>query len=331
MKWTLYPISKFGEHQVQWNTLNQEFSDTPLLHADFVNPLLDFFAAGDELLAIFGDVSSPRAMAIVCKERLGAWRTFQPSQAPLGAWLQDPSDSTDFLLKSLQSALPGITINLSITQQDPVILPRPEHSANLTTLDYIDSAKVSVTGSFEDYWSQRGKNLRQNLRRQRNRLEREDITPTLRIVSEPEKVAEAVEVYGILESAGWKQTTNTAVDSGNAQGKFYTRMITNFCERGLGVVFQYHYDDSLVATDLCVVGGKSLVILKTTYNEEIKTSSPAMLMREEAFKYIFEQGSIENIEFYGKVMDWHLRWSSEVRTLFHVNRWSTLSKVLLRK
>jgi CelD/BcsL family acetyltransferase involved in cellulose biosynthesis len=331
MNWTFYPINEFAEYQEQWDRLNQNFSESPLLHTDFVIPLLEYFATGDELLAIYGDIRSPKAMAVLCKAKFGAWRTFQPSQAPVGTWLQNPSDSVEPLLKSLHTSLPGFKLNLSITQQDPLILPPPDQSANLATLDYIDSARISVAGSFEDYWSQRGKNLRQNLRRQRNRFKRENITPRLEIVSEPEKIAEAVQVYGNLESAGWKQATNTAVDIGNAQGKFYASMIRNFSERGQGLVFQYYFNDSLVATDLCIQGGGSLVILKTTYDEEINTSSPAMLMREEAFRYIFDQTSVQKIEFYGKVMDWHIKWSNEIRTLFHINYWSTTAKVLLRR
>ncbi len=331
MKWTLYPINEFFGYQEQWDRLNQTLSESPLLHTDFVIPLLECFATGNELLAIYGDTRNPKAMAILCKAKIGAWRTLQPSQAPVGAWLQSPEDSTESLLKTLHASLPGISINLSITQQDPLILPRPQHSENLTTLDYIDSAKVSVTGSFEEYWSKRGKNLRQNLRRQRNKLERENIAPRLETVSEPGNITEAVQAYGNLESAGWKRTTNTAVDIDNTQGTFYASMIRNFCERGRGLVFQYYYDDSLVATDLCIQGGGSLVILKTTYDEKIKTSSPAMLMRQEAFKYIFDQTPIQHIEFYGKVMDWHVKWSSEIRTLFHINYWSGMARALLRK
>ena len=39
--------------------------------------------------------------------------------------------------------------------------------------------------------------------------------------------------------------------------------------------------------------GGSLVILKTTYDESIKTISPAFLMREESFRGLFEEGRIE--------------------------------------
>jgi hypothetical protein len=74
-----------------------------------------------------------------------------------------------------------------------------------------------------------------------------------------------------------------------------------------------------VATDLCVLDNNTLVILKTTYDETIETSSPAMLMRQEVFQSIFAEKSIRRIEFYGKVMDWHTKWSDHFRVMYHVN------------
>jgi hypothetical protein len=49
-------------------------------------------------------------------------------------------------------------------------------------------------------------------------------------------------------------------------------------------------------------------------------------MREEACRRLFEDGRIRRIEFYGKVMEWHTRWTDEVRTMYHLNhyRWPVL-------
>lgn len=94
--------------------------------------------------------------------------------------------------------------------------------------------------------------------------------------------------YGGLESAGWKSETGTAVSFDNQQGKFYRDLLTRFSRQRRGFVYQYYYDRKLVATDLCISNGTCIVILKTTYDESIKTSSPAMLMRQEAFNNILK-------------------------------------------
>jgi hypothetical protein len=81
--------------------------------------------------------------------------------------------------------------------------------------------------------------------------------------------------------------------------------------------------------DLCIESGDVLVVLKTTYDEKVKVVSPATLMRHEIMSRLFEEGRIGRVEFYGKAMDWHLRWTNDLRTLYHVNgyRWSGLKRL----
>lgn len=319
MNWHLYPIAEFKQYSESWDRLNKQEAYTPLLSSDFVSPLLDYFSSRNDKLAIYGEHQNPNAMAIVTKPKFGVWETLQPSQAPLGLWLQDKSIDTAELLSSLRKALPFPSLLVGLTQQDPALLPRPEKSKRLSTLDYIQTARVTVNSSFQDYWSQRGKNLRQNLNRQRNRLAREEVQVTLKIITAAEEIPQAIVDYGRLESAGWKNAGGTAIHVDNDQGKFYRDMLTNFCSNQNTLIFQYYYNNLLVATDLCIKDTESLIILKTTYDESITTSSPAMLMRQQAFEYIFENSLVKKIEFYGKAMDWHTKWSEELRTLYHIN------------
>ena len=57
--------------------------------------------------------------------------------------------------------------------------------------------------------------------------------------------------------------------------------------------------------------------------------SPAFLMRLETFRKLFDERQIKRIEFFGKLMEWHTRWSDEVRTMYHVNyyRWPFLPRI----
>jgi hypothetical protein len=75
----------------------------------------------------------------------------------------------------------------------------------------------------------------------------------------------------------------------------------------------------VVAVDLCVNQNGSLIILKTTYNEEFSKQSPALQLKVEMLKhYAKHNDEISNIEFYGRVMEWHTRLDSTTRELQHV-------------
>lgn len=328
MPWQLLSASQFHQFHAACDALNASGPNTPLLDSRFIHHLLTKFGTGQEVLAINGDINAPTALTLLHREK-NVWSTFQPSQAPIGLWLSHPAASAPDLMRDLFSALPGYPLLIGITQQDPDLLPRPNDQGHIRTLDYIDTARISVSESFEDYWSGRGKNLRRNVKRQKNHLERDGITTRLEKSTLPSNVDEGVKDYGRLESAGWKANTGTAVHPDNAQGRFYCAMLKAFCETGDGLIYRYWYNDRLVATDLCIRRDETLVILKTTYDESEQVTSPAMLMHYEVFKDIFDQQQIQRIEFYGRIMDWHRKWTNEIRTMHHINcyRWQLLPVV----
>jgi len=328
MNWHCGPAAKFERYRAQWDRLNAAGPDSPVLHADFIAAGLRCFGDGNEWLAVWSAGDDVRAMALLRRRRPGVWETFQPSQWPLGPWLSVGEPP----LGRLAGALPGPVLMLGLTQLDPDFYARPPDDSRLDTLDYITTARIGIDGSFEQYWAQRGRNLRHNLKRQRNSLQRQGTVLRLETITASAQVAAAVRDFGALESAGWKAATGTAVGTDDAQGRFYQAVLTDFCARRAGRIYRYWYDDRLVASDLCIQNDTTLVILKTAYDETVQTSSPAMLMRQDYFERIFSEQRIKTIEFYGKVMDWHERMSSDRRLLYHVNyfAWPCLKSLYRR-
>ena len=327
MTWILSPATTFAAHAAEWQQLNTGASATPLLDADFVGPLLAEYANGKELLARYQRHGQTLAMAIVQRDRAGVWSTFQPSQAPLGMWIQRDDQDATALADRLLRALPGFPLIFGVTQQDPMLAPRPADGDALQVLDYIDTARITITGSYDDYWATRGKNLRTNMKKQRSKLLKDGIEPRMEASRAPEDVAAGVADYGRLESAGWKAEGGTAIHPDNDQGRFYQTMLANFCRKGQGRILRYWFGERLVAMNLCIEGNGQLIILKTTYDESVGSQfSPAMLLCEDTCKEMFEQRRFERLEFYGRVKDWHRRWTDEVRTMYHVNhyRWPAL-------
>ncbi|MFC4929411.1 GNAT family N-acetyltransferase [Massilia sp. GCM10023247] len=333
MSWTLAPARDFAQHRDAWSRLHASLGPgqaSALLAFDFVAPLVEQFGRGDELLACLKSGAAIRALAIVRPSRKGAWATFQPAQAPLGLWLQAPGQDTARLARSLMQALPGFPLMLALTQMDPLLMPRPLDGPCSRTLDYIDTAHVTLDGGFEAYWNARGKNLRGNLKKQRARLERDGVATRMVVERAPAGMAQAVRDYGRLETTGWKGGQGTAVSAENAQGRYYRAMLESMAARGAASVYRYYFGEQLVAMDLCVEDGDSIVVLKTAYDESVPSNlSPTLLMREEACRSLFDGGRFRRLEFYGRVMEWHTRWTEEVRTMYHVNyyRWPGLGRL----
>ena len=333
MAWIILPIDKFTEHTSHWDALVCGRPGTPFLESAFLLPLLEVFGTGREQLCLLQDNGRLRAAAIMQRGRIGAWQTFQPSQLPLGAWVSDGQIDLLVAAGSLLRQLPGATLALGVSQIDPRQQQRPDDCATLRTQDYIATAWVDVDGGFDDYWEARGKNLKQNTRKQRNKLQAEGMETHFECITVPEQVAAAIADYGMLEGAGWKGADGTAIAPDNAQGRFYRAMLESYCAQGRGRIYRYRFGDKVVAMDLCIHDDTALVILKTAYDESYKSVSPSTLMRHEQFLLLFAEQKFQRIEFFGKVMEWHTRWATTNRTIYHATayRWAWLKQLQGRR
>ncbi len=327
VSWELLPVTEFNQFRTQWDRLNDVGSASALLSSRFVEPCLSAFATGTETLAIARHCGNIVLMAMVEQVGFGRWQTLQPSQAPIGFWLGG-GGSLPALLESLAKSLPGWVLSISITQQDPAILVRPEPDAQLTTLDYITTGRMEIPDDFEAYWQSRGKNVRQNTNKSKNRLEREGIVIDLEIATDPVEIRNYVADFGDLESAGWKQNTGTAIHIDNPQGRFYSDLLSRFMPEG-GQVWRYSFNGQLVATDLCISRDSMLYILKTTYDESWKRYSPAFMMHLEGVRQCGKH-NIRAVEFYGPAMDWHKKLTEDLRTMYHITWFSHACIPLLK-
>ena len=336
MSWNVADAAGFTrhpDHAARWRRLHATSAGSPLLALEFAAAALEAFGSGAERLVWYQAGNDAEIMAIMVPGRLGTWTTFQPAQTPVGFWLQRDTHLDGERLDALLRVLPGPGLMLGLTQCDPMLLARPPDMPARVTLDYIDTARITLSGDFDSYWEKRGKNLRANLKKQRNRLRQEGVTPRLQVSRAEHEMAQAVDDYGRLENTGWKAASGTAVAGENAQGRFYRLLLEAFARQGAASVYRYWLDERLVAMDLCIEGGDCLVVLKTAYDETLEGPfSPALLMREEACRALFDGGAVARIEFYGRVMEWHLRWTGEVRTMYHLNayRWPWLRRLHAR-
>lgn len=333
LQWSKLPASALSTDAAlssDWDRLNHFRRDLPFLSAAQVGAAVQFFGDGTEVLLRGTDSNGVTlAMLILVPESAGKWRTFQPSQMPLGPWVSDGSLTVAEIARDVQRHALGNCLVLSITQIDPWIETPPQETADNAVAEYIETGWIELTGSFDDYWASRSKDLRLNLRRRRNRLREEGVTPELKTLLEASDMAQAIVRYGAMESSGWKGSQGTAVHPGNTQGRYYTRALELASGQGEACVHDYRFNGKSVAMDLCMQRGELLVVLKTSYDESLKQSSPAFMLREEQLQQLFAEGRIRRVEFYGRFMEWHSRWTDKKRSLYHYTqyRWPLLKRL----
>lgn len=316
-----------------WDRLNRERGDLPFLSAAAVCHALAVFGAGEEALLSGLLNGKVVAMFVLAPQGRWRWQTFQPSQMPLGAWVALSELKLPQLAEGLVRAAALPSLVLSVTQVDSRYEPRGDDTARLTFHEYIDTGWIDVQGTFETYWAARGKNLRQNLRKQRNKLAAEGTSTEMRVLCDVADMAPALVRYGALESSGWKAGEGTAIHPDNAQGRFYRHLLEDGAARGEAAVYEYLLGGRTVAMNLCLKRAGQLIVLKTTYDESLKTLSPASMLREEELQSIFGGSEFQRIEYYGRLMDWHTKLTDNKRSIYHLTcfRWGWLRSLAARR
>jgi hypothetical protein len=325
--WSFHPaLESFDQFRDRWDALNRAQDNHILLDSGFVAILLRHFGSPNVVLAIHEDPGNP-AMALMERKAPGIWETFQPSWAPLGLILYGDGEKGGQNLRSLMRSLPGYAIQLGVLQQDPSFsgFAAVDHCSWIEKTDYMQTARIPLEGTFEKYWATREDRLRKNNDRLRRRMSEKGLRLEFTIIRDPARVAEAIREFGRLESKGWKAGEGTAVGIDDAQARFYRAVLENFCDHGEGVIYQLRIDGQVVATDICAVRDEMAIVIKTTYDEDWKVWAPGVLLREDIVRDLYAGGRVRNYEFYGPLMDYQLRWTDDVRTLYHLtcfrHRW----------
>lgn len=319
--------------QREWDRLNTARANLPFLCSDAIASALDVFGSGKECLLVGRQDASVVAMFILVPHGQLRWRTFQPSQIPLGAWVAQTQLSLLEVTRSLIRGPLGLCLVLSITQNDPLFAARADDADDCRHDDYIETGWIDIQGSFDDYWSARGKNLRQNMRKQRAKLLADGVSTSMRTKHHRNDMAQAIAEYGKLESSGWKAEQGTAIHPDNDQGRFYRELLEKAADRGEAVVYEYLFDDRIVAMNLGLKRNGVLVVLKTTYDESIKNFSPAFLLRQDELETLHRTGETKRLEYYGRLMEWHTRWTENKRAIYHLTlyRWPLLKKLTAKR
>ena len=277
MVWEMYAAkAEFPRFAKEWDQLNGAlFSGHPFFDSRFIGPLLDFFGNGKEQLCIHRTNGVMSGALILQSDGFGRWSSFRPSQAQATAILLSEAGQ----LESLFRRLPGFAWSIELYAADP------RYSPDFSRLELVNIASVNahtigiLSGlGFTEYWDQRSKNLKANVRRYFNRAEKECATPELSEISDCAEMSAGVRRFGELETAGWKGVKGTAVSIDNPQGAFYSEVLSRFAQSNQAAIYELRVGEQLAASRLVISNGQMCIILKTTYDESLSRFAPGRVL-----------------------------------------------------
>ncbi|TAK65183.1 GNAT family N-acetyltransferase [Methylobacter sp.] len=315
--WKLLPASTFSEHTERWDNLNQQlYRSHPMLDSRFVAALLKHFGNQQTLLAVFPSNEEHGGNFLILRpKKLGIWDTFLPSQAQIAPLLCAYPQSIPRLFTSLPG-LPVVAIDLLC--QDPLNTFSTQALPHIETFAHANTMNIDLAETFDDYWHQRSKNLRHNINRYFNRLNKNGINYQLKVFSKPDDLQHALHRYGDLETESWKGKTGTSIHSQNEQGQFYGDVLSAFSSTGQAEIVELYLNDQLAASRINILNKDMLIILKTTYDENLSNYAPGRLLLYLLIEREFSLKRVQHIEFYTNATVDQLSWSMAQRNIEHL-------------
>lgn len=315
--WHAHALSNtLGHHAAEWDGLNKlNFKNHPLLDSRFWNALLSHHSTFNVVLWRFDHQGQALAMCLLIHVGFGHWRSFLPSQAQLGPTLIGDKSQVRSLLRDLRPRVKQLDL-LCVDPDFSPLLPDPAQRADVK--HHALTMNVDCNCEFDQYWLTRSLNLRKNQRRYVKRASEAAITLDLKVSTDPADVHEAVNRYAVVESAGWKGRTGTALTEANGQLALYSEILTAYARSRQAKVVELVDNNVVIASRLIIFEGSRAVILKTCYDERTAFIGPSWLLLEGALKRLFRHADVDSVEFYTNASPAQLAWSSSSRWILHL-------------
>lgn len=220
----------------------------------------------------------------------------------------------------LPRSLPGLSVAFELYNQDPSYSCFNDTDAPATAefTDYGLTASIDLALGFEQYWETRSPKLRQNIKRYLRRAEADGVPARLVRIADPDGLRAGLTRYGEIESQGWKGGAGTAIHADNAQGRFYQDILSGFASSGNAAIFELYLGDTLAASRIAIGNGEMLVMLKTTYVEELSRYAPGRILLYLFLEHEFARGARRWIEFYTSAAPELVTWATNTRTIRHL-------------
>lgn len=151
--------------------------------------------------------------------------------------------------------------------------------------------------------------MRSNLKRRRKMLEsRGGASFELQTGSavEPDMLSK----FMAIESSGWKGREGTAISNGPETTLFYKNIIDNFFAHGRLEWHLLRVHDRIIAIEMGLRCGHSLMIPKIAYDEAYADGSPGAILTEETIKSSILRDDVAEINYMSDE-DWHRYWHME--------------------
>lgn len=271
------------------------------------------------LLEIWQDQQRLLVLPLSCNTDGRYWSTLTDVYSPCAGFMQMQDTTTDtdwqLMLNALSALQPGwIRLLLSPLQtlqcQDIIASKGAWYGAKYT----FSTNWQANTASVEAYWQQRPSQLKNTVKRKKNKLLKNDYRIEIHQTLTPELLEHYWQVY----HQSWKQP--------EADQYFINWLAGYSASAGLMRLGMVYFQDRPIASQLWLVQNQSAAIYKLAQDQAFDALSPGTVLMAEMADYVISQDQVQKIDFLTGNDNYKALWMDEMMPLygvelFHLQHW----------
>jgi len=303
---------------IEWERLARRTEASPFLWPGWISAWWRAFGAGKlEIRAVYEDGDLTGVLPLYRSRGGVLSSTTNPHTAMFG-FLAANEMAVQQLCDSLFSEK-ARRINLSLLSSTDVGVSLARTTAEAAGYRVIENSMQGspylVVGdtTWEAYESGLGKNLRQDLRRRRRRLEEEGQL-TFDVFDGTEGLEKLLEEGFRVESSGWKEAEGTSINALPATRRFYTEVAHWAAERGWLRLAFLRLDGRTIAFDYCLECHGIHYMIKTGYDPAYARFSPGKVLRHLMIARAFSE-ELDVYDLGGAIEPYKQKWADAYREL----------------
>lgn len=161
---------------------------------------------------------------------------------------------------------------------------------------------IQLEGSWEEYYEQRDKHFKKEIRRKRRKLEQ--MGEIRWEVCESSIEAKHFQEFLILENKGWKGKKGTSLLQRECLLNLYRNILSSESSEMLRpVIFNMRLNNELISSSVCFRTLDGLYVFKIAYDEAYHYASPGLLLRLYEVEYSYRNG-LKIYDFAGIEQPW---------------------------
>ena len=177
---------------------------------------------------------------------------------------------------------------------------------------------VRISGGFDDFWKTLKKSLRDDLKRQKKRLETQAGNLEFGLCKSDKEILKMLNTLFRFHIKRWESYGGHSVFRFKPYRDFYISLVKDLFEKGMVNIFYLSCSERIVACCFCFIFNNSLIYYTPAYNPTFSDYSPGKLLIEELIKFCY-QNKFEKFDFGIGQEEYKRWWATDALPTYNLN------------